>query len=128
MPKRTNDFQDLLELICRALNHASVKITSPAMVTDNCGHGEREIDILMEATYGPYRIRVAVEAKHEKEPMTIDNYDSYVHRHSGTCKIPVDKLILVTQAGFSTYVKKKALSEGVHPLTLEEAKAKDWRK
>ena len=58
MPQRSNDFQELVSLIQKALAPAGARITDSALV-DIPGLGDsREIDVLIETEVGPYNIKL----------------------------------------------------------------------
>lgn len=126
MPKRTNDFQCLVRLIQSTLAPKGATVQESAMVPMAGLSQPREIDILIEGMFGPFRMKVAVEAKDEKRPMDVMELDSYAAKYRGEGRIQVDKFVLVTRRGFTKTAKQKAALLDVELLTLDQAEAKDW--
>jgi hypothetical protein len=127
MPKRTNDFQDLVALIERVLAPRGAKITESALVL-GANEEEREIDVLIESPLGPYSMKVAVEAKDEKRKMDIVRFESIVGKYSKTSGIKVNQVVVVSRVGFSGNVVDRATAENIQLLTLTEALNTDWEK
>jgi hypothetical protein len=72
MPKRTNDFQQLVHMIQLAFAPTGAKVTES--VLDHT----REIDVLIEAPVGPYHVKIAVEAKDQKRPLDVSVIEEMV--------------------------------------------------
>ncbi len=123
MPKRTNDFQDLVSLIQKALAPKGAKVTDSALV----GEDAREIDVLIEGNLGQFRMRVAVEAKDEKRKMDSTKFESILGKYLTDGGIKVNKIVIVTHQGFTGPVIKRAKVLGVELLTLKQAELKSWR-
>lgn len=126
MPKRTNEFQELMALIEHSFARKDDKITSPAMVKVVGLETEREIDILHETAAGMFRIKVAIEAKDEGRPIDVTAFESYAAKYRGEGRVAVDKFVLVSRHGFTKAAKEKARLMDVPLLTLQEAKDFDW--
>jgi hypothetical protein len=125
MPKRTNEFQELVALIERALAPRGAKILESALLADSDAD-EREIDVLIESSIGPYRMKIAVEAKDEKRPMDIVKFESIVGKYSSRSGINVNQVVVISRAGFSRKVQKRAVAEKIELMTLREALDIDW--
>jgi hypothetical protein len=69
MPKRCNEFQDLVTLIQEASVPRRAKVTPSALVPEPSSGTLREIDILVGTPVGPYGIKIPVEAKDEGRKM-----------------------------------------------------------
>lgn len=127
MPKRSNEFQDLVALIERALAPLGAKVTESAMILGADDDEEpREIDVLIESNFGPYNIKVAVEAKDEKRKMDVVRFESIVAKYKSKSGIQVNKVVVVSRSGFTKRVAKRAQLEDIELLTLHEALAEDW--
>ncbi len=126
MPKRTNEFQDLITLIERALAPQGAKVTESAMVPGLTDDNPREIDVLIESMVGPYNLKIAVEAKDEIRRMDITKFESIIAKYSPTSGIKVDKVVVISRMGFSAQVEERATREGIELLTLSEAMVADW--
>jgi hypothetical protein len=126
MPQRTNEFQDLVALIEQALAPQGAKVTKSALVPGLSEEQAREIDVLIESMLGPYRMKVAVEAKDENRPMDITRFESIIAKYIPTSGIRVDKVVVIASAGFTEQVKDRAKLEKIEVLTLSEAMVSDW--
>ncbi len=128
MPARTNDFQELVSLIERTLAPKGAKITDSADVEVFGLATTREVDVLIEGPYGPYTMKVAVEAKDEGRKLDIGTFDALCQKYRGECRVLVDKFVIVSRNGFTKGAEEKAARLDVELLTLDEAKEKDWSK
>jgi len=126
MPARTNDFQELVATIQRTTAPAGAKVTASAMVGVDGLDTPREVDILVEGKFGSTTVKVAYEAKDEKRPFDLTDFDSLTAKYRGECRVLVDRLVIVTRRGFTAGVREKAKKLDVELLTLDEAKQKDW--
>jgi len=128
MPKRTNEYQELVALIERALSGKGAKVTQSAEVKVDGLETLREIDVLIEDNVGTYQVRIAVEARDTKRKVDLSAFDKFLGQYRGECRVLVDKHVLVARAGFTKGVIEKAAKTDVELLTLAEAKGKDWSK
>ncbi len=86
----------------------------------------REIDVLIEDSLGPYRIKIAVEAKDERRKLDITKFEQIVGKYRLEGGVKVDKIVVITHGGFSKQVIARARTLGVDILTLREAGETDW--
>jgi len=128
MPRRTNEFQKLVSLIQRALAPKGAKVTDSALVRAPGLEGFREIDVLIEGTFGPYRMKVAVEAKGIGRPLELSAFQSIEGKYFGKSGIPVNKVVVVAANGFTADVVRNAKLHDITLLTLKEAKEANWAK
>jgi hypothetical protein len=126
MPARTNEFQDLVSLIESTLAPRGAKVKSSAEVAVFGLTTTREVDVLIQGPYGPYTMKVAVEAKDESRKIDIGTFDALLAKYRGECRVLVDKFVIVSRSGFTKGVVEKAAKVDVELLTLNEAKTKDW--
>lgn len=126
MPARTNDFQELVALIEQALAPKGAKITQSAEVSVNGLETLREVDVLIDGDFGPYRMKVAVEAKDHGRKISVQTFDSLLAKYRGECRVLVDKFVIVSSRGFTEGVIEKAAATDVELLTIEQAKDKEW--
>jgi len=128
VPQRTNDFQQLVVMIQKALAPRGAKVTESAMV-DVPGMTEgREIDILIETEIGPYHIKIAVEAKDEGRKMDSTKLESILGKYNVEGGVKVNKVVIVTHHGFYQPVVDRAKSLCIDLYTLQQAKEFDWAK
>jgi hypothetical protein len=128
MPRRTNEFQKLVSLIQRALAPKGATVTDSAMVAVPGLAGFREIDVLIAGDFGPYRLKVAVEAKGLKRPLDLSVFESIVGKYFGKTGIPVNKVVVVTPNGFTPDVIREAAVHDITLLTLKAARGFNWGK
>jgi hypothetical protein len=126
VPQRTNDFQELVAMIRRAFARPGDVVTESAMVPGGCDQGEREIDILHQTSDGLVTIKIAIETKDEKRPMSVTAFESYCAKYRGECRVCMDKFVLVSRNGFTKSVRKRAAEMDVPLMTLDEATSFDW--
>ena len=125
MPKRTNDFQEVITLIEQTFAPLGARITPSGMV-DVPGLDATEVDVLIQADFGPYRMNVAIEARDHNRPLDITQFREYMGKYRGECRALVDKHVLVTRRGYTAQVREAAKKADVELLTVDEAKVKDW--
>ena len=128
MPKRTNEFQKLVALIQKAFAPAGAKVTESAIVDVPGLEGGREIDVLMEGSFGRYELKIAIEAKDERRRMDLTTFESLVGKYTGDGRIVVDKVVVVSRHGFTKNVVRRAAQLGIELVTLAEAADTDWGK
>lgn len=124
MPKRSNEFQELVSLIQKALAPSDATVTDSALV----GEDSREIDILIDGKFGHFQMKVAVEAKDEKRKMDLVKFESIIGKYFSEGGIKVNKVVVVTRAGFYNPVKERAKLLGIDLMTLQEAKTTNWHR
>ena len=108
MPQRTNAFQELVSLVQKALAPAGAVVTDSALL-DVAGMSEpREIDVLIETDVGPYRIKIAVEARDHQRKMDSTQFESLIGKYLGEGGVKVNKIVIVTHNGFFEPVVQRA--------------------
>jgi hypothetical protein len=122
MPKKTNQFQELVALIERSLAPQDARVTESALLSGD----QREIDVLIESKTGAFTMKVAVEAKDERRKMDIVRFESLIGKYSSGSGVVVDKVVVINRAGFSKQVRERAKREGITLHTLDEALVADW--
>src|SRR5207245_10108016 len=84
MPRRTNDFQELVSLVQKALVPTGAVVTDSALVGIPGMSEPREIDVLIETAVGPYRITIAVEARDHRRKMDSTKMESLIRKYMGS--------------------------------------------
>ena len=130
MPQRTNEFQELVALVQRALAQTGARVTPSAMVDVPGQNGPREIDVLIESGVGPYRIAIAVEAKDERRKMDQTRLEQLLGKYQSEGSIKVNKVVIITHQGFlqPAIDRAKQFGDQVELLTYKEAESFDWLK
>ncbi len=122
MPKRSNDFQKLIYLIHHQLaNHAIV--TESKFLYDRAANKDREVDIVIETEAGGYPIIIGIECQGRGRVANVEWVEQMKSKHES---LPTDKLILVSQSGFTEAARTKAKSFGIETMTLGQAARADW--
>ena len=124
MPARTNEFQKLVSLVQQALAPLGAKVTDSHLV--EVRGMPREIDALIDSTVGPYRMKIAVEAKHHKRKLDMVNFEAIVGKYFVEGGVKVNKVVVVTHNGFTQPVIERAKAIDVELMTLKEAKDAKW--
>ncbi len=63
MPKRSNEFQQLIHHIYTQLASEDAEVTEPAFVKERDSEAEREVDILIEDEVAGVKVRIAIECR-----------------------------------------------------------------
>lgn len=126
MPRRTNEFQDLVSLVERAFAPLGARITESAQVMGVDENNLREIDVLVEYGGGDYALRIAVEAKDEIRKMTQDRLEAILGKYRTESGIGAEEVVVVSRKGFSEPAKIRAQQEGISLLTFREATECEW--
>lgn len=119
MPKKSNEFQRLVYLLQRASSPLGASVTESALELDGTTREPREIDVCIKCHgENDVHFRIAVEAKDEKRPMSLERFDAFLGKYLVPGGVTVDKLVVVTKAGFTPRVEERARllnREGKHP-------------
>ncbi len=124
MPKRTNDFQQLVHMVEQAYAPFGAQVTESAMAN------MREIDVLIEApaTTASHRIKIAAETKDEKRALDVIVIEQYIGKYTGKGSIQVDQVVLVARKGFTKLARERAEQVGIKLFVLNEVTQSDWTK
>jgi hypothetical protein len=128
MPQRTNSFQQLVALIQQAFAPVGAKVTESVLVNVAGTAKPREIDVLIKTSVGPYQIKIAVEAKDEGRKMDMTRFEAIIGKYLVEGDPKVNKIVVITQRGFTHPVIDRAKKLGVELLTLRQAINADWFK
>lgn len=115
MPRRTNDFQRLLYLIHRALAE-ECEVEESVELTDRISGKKREVDIVIRTGGGPHSIIIGVECRGRGRPASIEWVEQQWAKHQNL----TDKLILVSESGFSRDAEAEAQSRGIEAYAMKE--------
>jgi hypothetical protein len=124
MPKRTNDFQQLIFVIENKLAGSNVTVTETKEFIDVKTGQLREIDIVIDAEIGGRPIAIAVECRSHKRKQSVGWIEELRGKY---IDIPeINKVVVVSKSGFHKPALIKAKQFGWEALTLNEAKDLDW--
>jgi hypothetical protein len=94
------------------------------MVADKITEEPREIDVLISTNASGYEVNIAIEVYAHKRKADTPWVESMHSKHSS---LPTDKLILVSESGFTSPAQRKAKFYGFEAVTIETALAADWK-
>lgn len=124
MPKRTTEFQDLIELIERQLAPIGAKVTASKFLKDSRSGENREVDIFIETTSGIHPFTIGIEVIEHQRPASTPWIESIAKKHED---LPINKTIAVSRSGFYKPALLKAKAYNIDTLTVQEASDFDWK-
>lgn len=123
MPKRTNDFQDLIHLLEHQLAPAGARVRASQLMKDAVSGEEREVDIVIEHKSGIHPVRIGIEVIAHKRRASSTWIEGISAKHRD---LPIHKSIAVSKSGFYKPALEKAEALKIDALTLKEACDLDW--
>lgn len=124
MPKRSTNFQDLIELLERQLAPAGAKVVASKLLKDSRTGEYREVDIVIETKSGIHPVTIGIEVIEHGRPASSPWIEGISKKHED---LPINKSIAVSRSGFYRPALKKALAYKIDTLTLQEATNLDWK-
>jgi hypothetical protein len=124
MPKRSNAFQVLIEMLEGQLAPSGAQVRGSQLLRDSRTGEDREVDVIIEVQIGIHLIRVGIEVTDSRRPASSPWIESISQKHAD---LPIHKSILVSRAGFFKPALLKARLLNIDTLTLEEANHADWK-
>ncbi|MCV7442031.1 restriction endonuclease [Mycobacterium paraense] len=116
MPKRTNEFQELVTALTQILGRDVA--TPSAMLPDSAVPGERrEVDICAEGQVSGHKVVLGIECRAWKRPQTVEWVEAMYGKHS---HLPTDKLVLVSASGFTPAALKLAEFLRIKAITPDD--------
>jgi hypothetical protein len=82
-----------------------------------------EVDVVIEAETGTIPMIIGIECTAMGRAATVEWVREMIGKHQD---LPTDKLVLVSQSGFSTEAEGLARTHNIEVITLREAEAFDW--
>ncbi len=123
MPKRTNEFQQLMHYIYGQMVPEGATVAESVFIKERDGGSEREVDILIEHEVAGTKLRIAVECRDRSRRDSIEWIDSLIGKFRD---LAIDKVVAVNRVGFSKEAVQKASANGIDTRTLEKALDTDW--
>lgn len=93
------------------------------MLADKITGDLREVDILISSNLSTYKVLIAIEVVARGRKADTPWIESMYSKHNS---LPTDKLILVSEKGFSVPALIKAKYLGVDAITIEKALSTNW--
>jgi hypothetical protein len=123
MPKRTNEFQQIVAYIYSQVAPAGGRVTESAFLREG-GTGEpREVDVLIEHKVAGHDIKIAVECRDHTRDQNVQWIDNLIGKYS---RLRVNHIVAVSSSPFSGSAKAKAADHNIEALTVNEALTTDW--
>jgi len=123
MPKRTNEFQQLMHYIYSQMVPEEATVTESVLLEERDSDSKREVDILIEYEIVGTTVRIAVECRDRSRSDSIEWIDSLIGKYRD---LAVNKVIAVNRSGFAERAVQKATANGIDARTLENALDTDW--
>jgi hypothetical protein len=114
MPKRTNEFQQLVYLV-RLHLAAGGTVTESKMLTDRRTGQQREVDVCIEAVISGEPIVVSIECRDHTRRADVGWVDQMKTKHE---RLPTNALILASKRGFTPEAKRVAADYGIKVVAL----------
>jgi hypothetical protein len=121
MPRRSNLFQDVVAIIHAHMAEGATVEESALLVNRATGE-EREVDVIIRDRSAGHEITVAVEAAARSRRAGAPWVEEQVGKHK---HLPTDKLVLVSESGFTPQARALAEAEGVIALAPEDVSDTD---
>ena len=122
MPKRTNEFQQLIYSIQHQLASGAV-VTESKILIDVKTNLPTEVDIVVESSMGEIPVVIGIECTAEGRPATVEWVREMIGKHAD---LKIDKTVLVAKSGFTPEAINKAQANAVEAITLMEAENRKW--
>lgn len=116
MPKRSNVFQETVAIIQTHFS-GEATVTESGILTDRLTGQEREVDVVVEGTLGMNPVIVGIEATAIGRPATVEWVEQLIEKHR---HLPTDRLVIVSENGFTAPGLKLALAKGVSAVYPQE--------
>lgn len=123
MPKRTNEFQQLIHYIYSQLVPEGATVTESALLKERNSDSEREVDILIEHEIAGTKFRIAVECRDRSRRDSIEWVDGLIGKYRD---LDIDRVVAVNKLGFSEEAVQKAAANRIDARSLEKALDTDW--
>lgn len=114
-------FQQLVATVEAALG-SNANVQSPAKIRDRDGV-VREVDVLIEFTHAWRTHRIGIECRRRIRPQGVDWIDEIVGKYRN---LSMDKVVAVSESGFTEPAMTKARANNIEALTLRECDMSDW--
>jgi hypothetical protein len=117
MPKRTNLFQEVVEIIHRHMA-GDAEVEASAMLPSRSTGALREVDVVIRGKQAGHETLVSVEAVSSRSRKANREWvDRMLGKHDD---LPTNKLVLVSEKGFTKDARERALAAGAVPLAPED--------
>jgi hypothetical protein len=124
MPKRSNQFQKIVTYIADQLAPLGATVKESVELQETGMSGVfREVDTLIEVGAGLTRVRIAIESRERSRKGDIQWVDDLIGKYA---LLPIDRVLAISNAGFSAAAKLKAEVHNIELLSLQDVASTDW--
>ncbi|MGN6588601.1 MAG: hypothetical protein ACTHKT_14200 [Solirubrobacterales bacterium] len=116
MPQRSNLFQKVVRVLHQAIA-AEATVDESGFLIDSDTGSEREVDVIIETISAGHKLILAIEATAAGRKADVTWVESMLMKHT---RLPSNKLVLVSEAGFSKDAREKAEENGATPIAPED--------
>ena len=122
MPKRTNDFQQVIYMLQRQLADQATVTESKLLQNKDTG-AEAEVDVVIETVVNAMPLVIGVECTATKRPANIEWVQKIYGKHHS---LPVHVTVLVSKNGYTKNALNQAEAFNMLALTIKEAEETQW--
>jgi hypothetical protein len=119
MPKRTNLFQEVVEILHRHMA-GDAPVEASAMLPSQKTGALREVDVVIRAKQAGHDVIVSVEAMARSRKADRQWVEQMVAKHAD---LPTSKLVLVSEKGFTKDARRAAFADNAVPLAPEDIRS-----
>lgn len=123
MPKRSNEFQSIVHDLYRQIAPLGAKVEESVELPERFGGAKREVDILISHDLCGIEFKLAIECRDRTRLDTIEWIDNLIGKYSN---LEVDKIVAISDSGFTDAAKEKAAAKNIRLITAEDAKEVSW--
>ncbi|MBB5166270.1 hypothetical protein [Mycobacterium sp. AZCC_0083] len=116
MPKRTNLFQQVVSVIYEHLAEGA-SIEESAMLPNRLTGKMREVDVVLRTLAAGHAVVIGIEAaSRQPDPISVEWVEQMIAKHQN---LPTDKVVLVSESGFTDQARDLAIKENIDPISPE---------
>ena len=123
MPKRTNEFQQIILMIQKQLAGDAV-VTESKMIESVRTGSRAEVDIVINSKIAGVELAIGIECTAKGRPATVEWVREIIGKHQD---LPLNKSILVSKSNYTAEALRTAEAHGFLALRLEQAEKLDWK-
>jgi hypothetical protein len=116
LPQRSNLFQKVVRVLHQTIAVEAIVDESGFLIDSDTG-SEREVDVVIKTTSAGHELILAVEATAAGRRADVIWVESMLMKHA---KLPSNKLVLVSEAGFSEDARTKAEENGATTIAPDD--------
>ena len=117
MPRRTNAFQSVVYLIKKHVGDATARVYESAELLDSATGRKREVDVCIETEVDGHVVLVGFECAARGRRQDVEWVEQMYGKHS---TLPTDRLVLVSESGFTPQARAKAKALEIETVIPEE--------